>query len=55
VYLDQTTTLSERQRKRLSESLTTAMRHHEQIRKQSKRLTQSKRNWVTSTDVPPPF
>jgi hypothetical protein len=43
VYLEQTTTLSERQRERLSESLTTAMRHHEQIRKQSKRLTQSKK------------
>src|SRR5688572_12848911 len=43
VYLEQTTTLSERQRERLSESLTTAMRHHEQIRKPSKQLTQGKK------------
>jgi hypothetical protein len=36
-------TLSVEQRKRLSEGLTTAMRHHEQIRKQSKHLTQGKK------------
>lgn len=41
--LQQTTTLSERQRERLSESLTTAVRHHEQLRKQSKQLTQGKK------------
>jgi hypothetical protein len=42
-YLEQTTTLSETQRERLSANLTTAMRHHEQIRKQSKHLTQGKK------------
>lgn len=41
--LEQTTRLSERQRERLVEALTTAMRHHEQIRQQSKRLTQGKK------------
>jgi len=41
--LEQTTTLSETQRARLSEHLTTAMCHHEQIRKQSKQLTQGKK------------
>jgi hypothetical protein len=41
--LEQTTTLSETQRARLSEHLTTAMRHHEQLRKQSKQLTQGKK------------
>ena len=42
-YLGQTTTLSETQRERLREELTTAMRHHEQIRQQSKYLTQGKK------------
>jgi hypothetical protein len=42
-WLGQTTTLSETQRERLSEALTTAMRHHEHIRKQSKYLTQGKK------------
>ena len=42
-YLEQTTTLSETQRDRLRQDLTTAMQHHEQIRKQSKRLTQGKK------------
>jgi hypothetical protein len=37
------TTLSETQRERLSEELSTAMRHHEHIRKQSKQLTQGKK------------
>ena len=41
--LEQTATLSETQRERLSENLTTAMRHHEQIRQQSKHLTQGKK------------
>lgn len=41
--LEQTTTLSETQRAWLSEHLTTAMRHHEQLRKQSKQLTQGKK------------
>jgi hypothetical protein len=41
--LEQTTTLSETQREWLSANLTTAMRHHEQIRKQSKQLTQGKK------------
>jgi hypothetical protein len=41
--LQQTTTLSETQRTRLSEHLTTAVRHHEQLRKQSKQLTQGKK------------
>lgn len=41
--LAQATTLSETQRARLSEHLTTAMRHHEQIRKQSTQLTQGKK------------
>ena len=41
--LEHTTTLSETQRARLSEHLTTAMRHHEHIRKQSKQLTQGKK------------
>jgi hypothetical protein len=43
VELEQTTTLSETQREWLSEHLSTAMRHHEQIRKQSKQLTQGKK------------
>ena len=42
-YLDQTTTLSESQRERLSDNLNTAIRHHEQIRKQSKHLIQGKK------------
>jgi hypothetical protein len=37
------TTLSEDQWERLSENLTTAMHHHEQIRQQSKHLTQGKK------------
>lgn len=41
--LEQTTTLSETQRAWLSEHLTTAVRHHEQLRKQSKQLTQGKK------------
>jgi hypothetical protein len=41
--LEQTTTLNETQREWLNEELTTAMRHHEQIRKQSKHLTQGKK------------
>jgi hypothetical protein len=41
--LEQTATLSETQRERLSENLTTAMRHHEQMRQQSKHLTQGKK------------
>jgi len=41
--LEHVTTLSEDQRERLSEDLTTAMRHHEQIRQQSKHLTQGKK------------
>ncbi len=41
--LEQTTTLNETQRERLSEELFTAMCHHEQIRQQSKRLTQGKK------------
>ena len=42
-YLGQTTPLSETQRERLSEELTTAMRHHEHIRQPSKYLTQGKK------------
>lgn len=41
--LEQTTTLNETQRARLSEHLSMAVRHHEQIRKQSKLLTQGKK------------
>jgi hypothetical protein len=41
--LEQTTTLNETQRAWLSDHLTTAMRHHEQIRQQSKQLTQRKK------------
>jgi hypothetical protein len=41
--LEQTITLSETQREQFSEHLSTAMRHHEQIRKQSKQLTQGKK------------
>jgi hypothetical protein len=41
--LEHTTTLNATQRERLSEHLTTAMRHHEHIRKQSKHLTQGKK------------
>jgi hypothetical protein len=41
--LQQTTTLSETQRRRLSDHLSTAVRHHEQLRKQSKQLTQGKK------------
>jgi hypothetical protein len=41
--LEQTTTISETQRAWLSERLSTAMRHHEQIRKQSKQLVQGKK------------
>jgi len=45
--LEKTTTLSETQRERLREDLTTAMRHHEHIRQQSTHLTQGKqlRHW----------
>lgn len=42
-YIEHTTTLSEAQRERLSEALTTAMRHHEHIRRQSKHLMQGKK------------
>jgi hypothetical protein len=42
-HLEQTTMLSETQRARLSEELTTAICHYEQIRKQSKQLTQGKK------------
>jgi len=42
-HLDQTRTLREAQRQRLTLALTTAMRHHEDIRKQSTRLTQGKK------------
>jgi hypothetical protein len=42
-YLKQATTLSETQRERLCDDLITAMQHHEQIRKQSKQLTQGKK------------
>lgn len=42
-YLEHSTTLSETQHDRLSKALTTAMGHHEQIRKQSKHLTQGKK------------
>jgi regulator of replication initiation timing len=41
--LEQATTLRETQRERLREDLTTAMRHHEHIRQQSKHLTQGKK------------
>jgi hypothetical protein len=41
--LDQATMRSEAQRERLREQLTTAMCHHEHIRKQSKQLTQGKK------------
>ena len=41
--LQQTTTLSETQRTRLSEHLSTAVRHHEQLRKQSKQLTHGRK------------
>ena len=41
--LAQTRTLREAQRQRLTLALTTAMRHHEDIRKQSTRLTQGKK------------
>ncbi len=41
--LQQATQLSDSQRERLSSELTTALSHHEQIRKQSKRLTQGKK------------
>lgn len=41
-YLEDTATLRETQRERLSANLSTAMRHHEQIHKQSKQLTQGK-------------
>jgi hypothetical protein len=41
--LDQTLTLREAQRQRLPLALTTAMSHHEDIRKQSTRLTQGKK------------
>ena len=41
--LHQTTALSEPQRARLSDDLTTALSHHEDIRQQSKRLTQGKK------------
>jgi hypothetical protein len=41
--LAQATTLSESQRERLTQELTVAMRHHGQIRKQSKQLTQGKK------------
>ena len=41
--LDQTRTLREAQRQRLTLALTTAMSHHEAIRKQSARLTQGKK------------
>lgn len=40
--LENTTTLSETQRARLREDLTTAMRHHAHIRQQSTHLTQGK-------------
>jgi hypothetical protein len=42
-YLEQTTMLSETPRERLGEELTTAICHYEQIRKQSKQLTQGKK------------
>jgi len=42
-HLDQTLTLREAQRQRLTLALTTAMSHHEDIRKQSTRLTQGKK------------
>lgn len=42
-HLDQTRTLGEAQRQRLTLALTTAMSHHEAIRKQSTRLTQGKK------------
>lgn len=41
--LQVTPKLSESQRERLTSELTTALSHHEQIRKQSKRLTQGKK------------
>ncbi len=41
--LQQATQLSDSQRERLTSELTTALSHHEQIRKQSKRLTQGKK------------
>ena len=41
--LEHTATRSEAQRERLSKALTTAMCHHEHIRKQSKHLTQGKK------------
>lgn len=41
--LEQTTTLNETQRAWFSEHLATAIRHHEQIRQQSKQLTQGKK------------
>jgi hypothetical protein len=41
--LENTTTLSETQRERLREDLTTAMRHHEHIRQQSTHLTHGKK------------
>lgn len=41
--LEQTLTLREAQRQRLTLALTTAMSHHEDIRKQSTRLTQGKK------------
>jgi hypothetical protein len=41
--LNQATELSEVQRERLTSELTTALSHHEQIRQQSKRLTQGKK------------
>ena len=42
-HLDQTRTLREAQRQRLTLALTTAMSHHEDIRQQSTRLTQGKK------------
>lgn len=41
--LQQTTALRESQRDRLTDALTTALRHHDHIRQQSKRLTQGKK------------
>jgi hypothetical protein len=42
-HLDQTLTLREAQRQRLTLALTTALSHHEDIRRQSTRLTQGKK------------
>ena len=41
--VEQTTTLNETQRAWFNEHLATAIRHHEQIRQQSKQLTQGKK------------